>query len=104
MKNLLLVLHLLVASVLVGCTTTKTLQPIGGSKADGTVTLAYEYNAFENPQIDWNLAKATAKARCVAWGYGNAEAFGGQKTRDTLRSADGTCYGQQVFITYQCTK
>jgi hypothetical protein len=102
MKNLLLVICLL--SILMGCATTKTLQPIGGSKADGTVTLAYEYNAFENPQIDWNLAKATAKSRCTAWGYGNAEAFGGQRSRDTLCSNSGACYGQQVYITYQCTK
>lgn len=101
MKKLILILFI---SFLQGCATTKTPQPIGGSKADGTVTLAYEYNAFESPQIDWSSAKDTAKARCVAWGYGNAEAFGGQQTRDTLCSANGACYGQQVYITYQCTK
>ena len=58
MKQLFLVTFFI---FLQGCATTKALQPVGGSKADGTVTLAYEYNAFENPQIDWNLAKATAR-------------------------------------------
>lgn len=104
MKSLFSAIFISVILVLTGCATTKTLQPIAGSKADGTVTLAYEYNAFENPQIDWNLAKTTAKSRCVAWGYGDAEAFGGQQSRDTFCSNSGACYGQQVYITYQCTK
>lgn len=104
MKNLLSTIFLSVILTLTGCTTTKILQPIAGSKADGTVTLGYEYSIFESPVIDWNLANAVAKARCAAWGYGHAEAFGSQQSRCNLSSADGTCYGEQVNITYQCTK
>lgn len=104
MRNLLLALCLSTTLALGGCATSKTLQPIGGSKADGTVTLAYEHSVFERPVIDWSLANITAKQRCAAWGYSNAQAFGGQQSKCNLSSADGTCYGEQVNITYQCTK
>lgn len=87
-----------------GCATPKFLQPINGSKADGTVTMAYEYSAFESPQIDWNSANSIAKSRCVAWGYSNAQAFGGQQSRCTLSNAYGDCFSMQVSVVYQCTK
>lgn len=104
MKNISSAIFLSLILILSGCATTKILQPINGSKADGTVTLGYESSAFENPQVDWDLAKATAKSRCMGWGYGDAEAFGGQQSRDTLCSPSGVCYGKEVYITYQCTK
>ncbi len=87
---------------LTGCATTKTLQPVNGSKADGTITLSYEYGMFEKPVVDWDLAKATAKTRCVAWGYKNAEAFSG-KQEHCLEYSSGSCMRMQVNIIYQCT-
>jgi hypothetical protein len=88
---------------LAGCATVKTLQPIEGSKADATVTLAYEVGIFEKPIVDWDLAKATAKRRCAAWGYRNSQAFGGGQTRCTAYNGYGNCLQEQVNITYQCT-
>jgi len=99
MKKLLLFCTLALA----GCTTIKTLQPISGSKADATVTLAYEYGIFENPKVDWNLANATAKSRCAAWGYRNAQAFGGVQSHCTAYDGYGGCAQQQVNVVYQCT-
>ena len=103
MKNLLLAICFSAIFTLTGCATTKTLLPINGSKADGTVTLAYEYGAFEDPQVDWNLAKTTARARCAAWGYKNAEAFGGAQNHCTAYSEYG-CVNTQVNVIYQCSK
>ncbi len=33
--------------VLAGCATQKIMVPTGGSRADGTVNLSYEYGMFE---------------------------------------------------------
>ena len=60
------------------CATQKELVPIGGSRADGTVSLAFEYGIFESPQANMPAAAAAATDRCKAWGYTGAEAFGGE--------------------------
>jgi hypothetical protein len=62
-----------------GCATVKTLEATGGSRSDGTVELSYEYGGFETPQVQWQQGLFTARERCAAWGYSDAEAFGGQK-------------------------
>ena len=94
---------ILTVFVLNGCATNKVLQPINGSKADGTVKLAYEYGLFEDPVVDWNLAAATAKQRCVAWGYKGANSFGGSQNVCLARNGYGNCIHEQVNVTYQCT-
>ena len=38
------------AVVLAGCATAKNWSATGGSRADATVKLSYEYWAFEKPQ------------------------------------------------------
>jgi hypothetical protein len=50
-----------------GCATQKTLIPTGGSRADGTVKLSYEYGLFEKPQIDPAQGEIAAKQRCSLW-------------------------------------
>ena len=57
-----------------GCATQKTLIPTGGSRADGTVKLSYEYGLFEKPQIDPAQGEIAAKQRCSLWGYSGAGA------------------------------
>ena len=47
MKPLLIALLLLQ-----GCAVNKQLVPTGGSRADGTVTLAFEYGIFDAPRLD----------------------------------------------------
>jgi hypothetical protein len=74
------------------------MQATGGSKADGTVDLSFNYGLFEKPVVDWQAALVTAKQKCAAWGYKDAESFGGQK-----RSCqDGDCDNVIVTVTYQC--
>ena len=101
MKTKIVALMIL-ASALGACQTNKVLQATGGSRSDGTVELAYEYGALEQPVIDWVQADATALARCKAWGYPTAERFGGQKTQCNSPGPYG-CNAWLATVTYQCT-
>ena len=62
-----------IAATVAGCATTKELVPIGGSRADGTVQLAYDYLNYERPTVDAEAARVSARQRCQAWGYKDAE-------------------------------
>jgi YecR-like lipoprotein len=75
-RTMLLLLPALLSS---GCATVKTLEATGGSRSDGTVELSYEYGSLEAPQVQWEQGLVTARERCAAWGYSDAEAFGGEK-------------------------
>jgi hypothetical protein len=99
MKKILLICILV---MLGGCATTKTLEAVDGSKADATVKLAYEYGIFEKPIIDWSMAQKTARERCGAWGYKNAEKFGGSQEKCLAFNGYGNCINMQVNIIYQC--
>lgn len=100
MKKLVLVF---VAAALVGaCATNKTLEAIGGSRADGVVRLAFTYGAFERPRVDGEQALNTARQRCRVWGYTDAEPFGGA-TQQCLASNQYGCVQTQVTVEYQCT-
>jgi hypothetical protein len=90
------------ALIVAGCAVQKELVPTGGSRADGTVNLSFEYGAFEKPQIDKDKAVATATQRCAAWGYKGAEPFGGAITKCEAANAYG-CIQTLVTVTYQCT-
>lgn len=89
------------ATAVAGCAAQKTLQPVGGSRTDGIVELIYEQAAMERPVIDWQEAQVSALKRCQAWGYNNAERFGGQRTQCIQMSEYG-CVRQSVIIPYQC--
>ena len=56
----------------------KTGFPVGGSRADGTVTLVYEYGRYETYQVNWEDMQKQAQDRCVGWGYNTAERVGGE--------------------------
>jgi hypothetical protein len=89
-------------ALLSACATAETMQAIGGSRSDGVVKLAFAYGAFEKPIVDPAAAHETAKARCLAWGYKDAEAFGGV-TRQCLFSNQYGCMRVQVTVEYQCS-
>lgn len=98
MKKIFIVLVCLILS---SCAVNKTLQPTGGSKADGTVDMSYSYGGFEKPIIDWDITEESAVKRCKAWGYKDAEAFGG--TIKTCSSYyNGSCNSYLVTAKYQC--
>ena len=98
--------HTLFACVLVvaaGCATVKVPVSTGGSRADATVDMSFDYGMFEKPTIDWNQTGATASKRCGAWGYTGAESFGGAKETCLAFNGYGNCVRQRVTMTYQCT-
>jgi len=74
----------------------------GGSRSDGIVRLSYEYGAFNKVHIDEATALETARERCHAWGYKEAEAFGGI-TRQCQASNMYGCVRWTVTKEYQCT-
>ncbi|XUA19938.1 YecR family lipoprotein [Citrobacter sp. OP27] len=88
--------------ILSGCATKKQLVPTGGSKADGTVRMSYTYGMFEQPVVDPQQGVTAATARCSAWGYSGAEAFGGSTSVCSQMSSSG-CTMTTVTTEYQCT-
>jgi hypothetical protein len=88
---------------LAGCAANKNWSATGGSRADATVRLSYEYGAFEVPKVNEMEAQNLAAARCKTWGYTGAEAFGGQTQQCSMPGGMGGCSRFQVTKEYQCT-
>jgi hypothetical protein len=92
-----------IAALLVGCATAKPWSATGGSRADATVRLSYEYGPFEKPQTNESEAVNLAIARCKTWGYTGAEAFGGSTQQCSMPGGMGGCNRWTVTKEYQCT-
>lgn len=90
-----------VSALLVGCAIHKELVATGGSKADGTIELAYTYGGMQVPVINEEQGLQLAKKRCESWGYKNAEKFGGHKQVCSMYGGFG-CTEFTVTIQYQC--
>lgn len=88
--------------VLSGCATPKQLVATGGSRADGTVKMSYEYGRFETPHVNASQGSVGARQRCAAWGYTGAEPFGGA-TKQCVDFSGGGCSRWMVTYEYQCT-
>ncbi len=102
MNNFKYLIIFILAILFQGCATQKTLIPTGGSRADGTVKLSYEYGLFEKPQIDLTQGEIAAKQKCAAWGYTGADAFGGVTTTCNHYYRHG-CDRWFATVEYQCT-
>ncbi|MEM7000891.1 MAG: YecR family lipoprotein [Pseudomonadota bacterium] len=89
--------------VLSACTVPMTPQAVSGDRGAGTVTMAYSYGLYTRPEVDWEAADAEALRRCQAWGYTEAEPFGGQVTTCNARNGYGSCLDNFVQRQYQCT-
>lgn len=85
-----------------GCATKKNFYATDGSRADGTVDMAYDFAQFEQPVIDIAQAKSIAKSKCRVWGYSDAEAFGGRQQNCHQTNGYGTCIAGQIVHKYQC--
>lgn len=85
-----------------GCAIKKNFYATGGSRADGTVDMAYDFAQFEQPVVNMDQAQNIAQQKCAVWGYREAEAFGGKTTNCNQRDGFGTCVAGQVVIKYQC--
>lgn len=88
--------------VLSGCAVQKALIPTGGSRADGTIELSYEFGEFQVPKIDLQQGAELARQRCAAWGYSDAQPFGGQKNTCQALGGFAGCARTLVTIQYQC--
>lgn len=95
------VLVVCVSMFLASCATQKTMVATGGSRADGTVQLAYQFGGFEIPHVDYAAALSTASQRCIAWGYTGAEKFGGEESTCVQWNAYG-CLTTKVAVNYAC--
>ena len=97
-----------VSALVTGCArkVEKDWVPTGGSRADATIELSFEYNPeTEIPVQNEQQGLDLAIARCQSWGYRSAEPFGGHKTicTRTMPGAFGqTCYREMVTKQYQC--
>jgi hypothetical protein len=95
-------LLLAISAAISGCATKKEFYAMGGSRADGTVDMAYEFQQFESPVVSLQQAQAVAKSKCSVWGYRDAEPFGGKSVNCHQRNGFGTCVAGQVLVKYQC--
>lgn len=86
-----------------GCASEKMWVPTGGSRADGTVRLSYEFSSLESPRLNPQQGIDAASSRCKAWGYLSAEPFGGQQRTCTSHDQFGSCTFWTVNADYQCT-
>lgn len=103
MKNILLYTVLIAA--ISGCSrvVVKDWQATGGSRADATVKLSYDYRYGETPQLSDQQAINLAQKRCAIWGYSGAEAFGGQTDTCNQRDPYLGCVNGIVTKEFQCT-
>jgi hypothetical protein len=90
-----------IALCITGCATQKNWSATGGSRSDGVVRLSYEYGMFEVPKLSDQQGINLAKSRCSAWGYTDAEAFGGV-TQVCNKPTGSGCNSFLVTAEYQC--
>lgn len=95
MKNTLKILFLSTFLVTSCGVQKKDLQIVDGSKADGTVTLAVDYDAYRRISINLENAKQKAVEKCKAWGYNNAELFDAGLTQSIGRGFNRVTYKAQ---------
>jgi hypothetical protein len=102
MKNTLTLL-LSAMVLLAGCATKRDFYAMSGSRADGTVDMAYDISGpFDQPVVNMNQAASIAAQKCAVWGYRSAEPFGGQSERCNQRNGFGKCISGQMVIQFQC--
>ncbi len=92
----------IVALLTAGCAVQKDWTAIGGSRNDGTVTMAYEYGMFEAPKVDDYQGASAAAAICAGWGYGGAQGFPGATQTCLAVNGYGNCVRSQVRRQFQC--
>lgn len=95
------------ALVLHGCATPPPImEAVGGSRSDGTITMAYEYSTLYHitaPAVNAAASRENAIKRCRAWGYNGAEPFGGPGVKKCVAGPAFACEKYRVTMEYQCT-
>jgi S1-C subfamily serine protease len=100
LKNYLLPLLFMV--IFISCKSIKIPAIIDGSRADGTLTLVYEYSHYERPIVQWDVAKQSTISKCKSWGYFDAEFFELGTKECISRAPAGNCLAWQVTYKCQC--
>ena len=95
------VLGIAAAAGLAACSHVTQPMPVGGSKADGVVMLAFETSSRDSRDVDWRAADASAAQRCAAWRYSRAERFGAER-RQCRAVGVVDCNLWAVAVDYQC--
>ena len=85
-----------------GCAAVTDMAATGGSRADGTVEMSYQYNDFQPVKIDHQKALQSATRRCQSWGYKSAESFDNGLKTCVSPAAFGGCNAYRVTVQYQC--
>jgi hypothetical protein len=98
-----LVCSLVSIAFLSGCAVQEQWAATGGSRADGTVQLSYEYGEFQEPEVDDAQGVELAASRCAAWGYTGSDPFGGVIRKCEAFGGYGNCLSWFVTKNYQCT-
>lgn len=89
--------NILVISILISGCATSNYFVATGSRADGTVEVACNYDMFNICKHDGSPNGSSAAGQaCRSWGYDGARSFGGYTNQPRY---DGT---GQVRILYQC--
>lgn len=105
------ILSTLFAVLTSACSTTETMNwvGVGGSKADGSVTLGIEVPpkmGVSETIVQWDAKQANTEAdrRCKNWGYAGAEMFGDPFPVIVVCRPQGfsPCWSKSYRITYQC--
>ncbi len=99
MKRILL---LFIPMVLLSCTVKKRLEIVDGSKADGTLTMAYEIKTHQKAKFLIEEAKAKAMVRCKQWGYTDVDIFDAG-IKECIEYRQGRCIKYRVSYKCQCT-
>lgn len=89
--------------ILSSCKAHKYLAISDGSKADGTLTLMYEYGVFEKPILHWEEAKKSAIEKCKSWGFNGAEFFDVGTSVCISYNSARQCVRYRVTYKCQCT-
>lgn len=94
----------IIAALVAGCgATRKEFYAAGGSRADGTIDMAYDFIKKDKKIVaDPRQAESIASNKCMVWGYQRAEAFGGKGENCHARAKSGQCIAGQVIVKYQC--
>ena len=95
------ILGVLMAVGLPGCAVKLDWVAAGGSRADGTIELAYEAGDLQKAELDEVQGTAVASNRCSVWGYSGAEPFGAVTRKCIVMTGFG-CARWQYTKKYQC--
>lgn len=96
---------LLATAVLIfitGCSVVKIPKVSAQYNGGRLIELSYDYNNFQDPQVNWEDAKSKASSECLSLGYRPIKDSENPKTICTETSPNGNCIHYRVSKLYTC--